>query len=1018
MAMLGFLCQSVALPAAEPYERFLARMREERLFDLALVYLEDIEKRPDVEAEFKQVMDLERALLYSQAASYLPRNSPQRAEKLNQTEASLKRFLEGNPNHIRRSEARLKLGGLLQMRAEEALGQAEAATGGGATGGGAGERDVPEAIEFFHQAHLLYESTIAELAEIEASLRGGRVDANDPKQIAYRDRVVAELREAQLLSAKAVENRGRSRSSSNPERLSDLQQARKMFADLYAKAKSLIAIGTYALFYRSGIDQLLGQPDDAIDGYQRVVDLEGIDVLRPLQTEAVTELAKVLASEGKYQVALERAKKWIDGLRNDEKASNEAIMLSLEYAKIRITQIEKLRAENSSDRNAMREAREVREELRGMLRSAGGYQDQVRSLLGRLGVESGQSSAPGDKLPEVKNLKEALEASQQLMDDADAISVSLEAIEERLAGGKELPQEVDQLQQQKSELQSQVDQLRQQSLQLIRNGLALFDRAQDDRADLFKARRQMAYLLSQLGNPREAIIVGEFLSRTSPATVQGLNAARIVLNGYSELIKDPQADQLATMRELAPFAEFLVANWPDSAEAATVSLALIQLAVLSKDWEAAERYLQIVPESDPGIARYYFELGAALFDQYQNALKDASISPEVLEQFRERALKWLQLAASRADPQDLNLRLSVHSAVAQMLLSQDRVEEAAKWLLSDEKSPLRALESRADQVSQDAAMDACRTGMRIVAASVSQGTMPAPQAALAMQQYLSQLQKQAERSDDGQQKLQGVLASIARDMKDKLSLIQEPQRKAQAAEVALLVMSEAAKSPAFATQYWAASSLLAIAEELESKAAYNQAADLLSQMNQTAAKQPGWAQPEGVATQLKVMLARAADGAGDFRTALLTYGQILDDNENLLDVQIDVARLLQKIGTANPARLTSAIQGGKPNPKTGKNAFWGWGKISQMTSRRLEDYSAQFFESRYQLAYCRWLMAVAEKEPNAKNAELARAERVLMETHSLYPQLGSPENIKRYDGLMKKIQVELGKPAVGFPGGG
>ena len=161
--------------------------------------------------------------------------------------------------------------------------------------------ELPQAVHFFDEAHKLFESTIAELVEIENGLKGGRVDPNDSRQVAYRERVRAELREAQLLSAKAVEARGRSRAVNGPQWRQDLEQALQMFSDLYSKEQRMVGIRHYALFYRSGIQQSLGRVEDAIDGYQRIIDLEGIEPLRPLQTEAVDELIKALAAEGKFR---------------------------------------------------------------------------------------------------------------------------------------------------------------------------------------------------------------------------------------------------------------------------------------------------------------------------------------------------------------------------------------------------------------------------------------------------------------------------------------------------------------------------------------------------------------------------------------------------------------------------------------------------------------------------------------------------------------------------------------------
>ena len=103
-ALLALSCLGGEASAAEPHQRFVERLLDERFFDLALLYLQDVEQRPDLDAEFRQVVDLERALLYFQSAASLPPKSPQRAQRLEQAEQSLKSFIQSHPQHPRRSE--------------------------------------------------------------------------------------------------------------------------------------------------------------------------------------------------------------------------------------------------------------------------------------------------------------------------------------------------------------------------------------------------------------------------------------------------------------------------------------------------------------------------------------------------------------------------------------------------------------------------------------------------------------------------------------------------------------------------------------------------------------------------------------------------------------------------------------------------------------------------------------------------------------------------------------------------
>ncbi|MEZ6133586.1 MAG: hypothetical protein R3C53_01620 [Pirellulaceae bacterium] len=199
----------------------------------------------------------------------------------------------------------------------------------------------------------MFENTIQELGGILSQLEGNRVDPKDAPRIAYRQKVRQDARQAQLLSAKAVEERGRARASDSPERIKDLEQALAMYTALYSKEQQMIGIRNYALFYRSGVHATLGKSIDAIDGFQRIADLEGVDVLRPLQTSAITELIKLLAAEGKYPLAVDRATQWMSDLRPDERHA-ETVELQLELARVRMAWSEILKEKDPKDRTAGR----------------------------------------------------------------------------------------------------------------------------------------------------------------------------------------------------------------------------------------------------------------------------------------------------------------------------------------------------------------------------------------------------------------------------------------------------------------------------------------------------------------------------------------------------------------------------------------------------------------------------------------------------------------------------------------
>jgi hypothetical protein len=311
--------------------------------------------------------------------------------------------------------------------------------------------------------------------------------------------------------------------------------------------------------------------------------------------------------------------------------------------------------------------------------------------------------------------------------------------------------------------------------------------------------------------------------------------------------------------------------------------------------------------------------------------------------------------------------------------------------------------------------------MRITAAQVVTGKLDAKTAAQSMQSYVSKLQELGSKSDEGRQRLQAIFTGIAADLKEKLAMVKQADKRAELSDVVLVVVGEAAKSESYNTQVWAATTLVSMAEGLEttgktnaaSEQIFTKAAQLLKQMLEQAGNKAGWA-PAGAANTLRILLARASEGSNDLRGALEAYAEILDQNSNYLDVQIGVARTLQKSAASNASLYKSAISGARPHAKTKQNVFWGWGKIGQEASRRIADYSEQFYEARYQLANCRMLYALSLQDAAARSKELAGAEKAINDTLALYPGLGGAADIQRYDALLKKIQKEAGKPSTGL----
>lgn len=987
--------------ADEPYQRFLQRLKDEQLFDLALVYLDELKDQPNIDRRFLSNVELERGLLLYQSAASLPTSNPLRNTKLDEAEDALRAFLSSQNRHPRRTEARLKIGELLLQRAEEAKSKA----GADAT------QDRPEAIRFYGEAHELFESTVQELAGILDEIKGARTDPNDPEAVAYRQSIQQQIRQAQMLSAKALEDRGKSRSTNSPERTADLRQALQMFGDLYSKEQRMVAVRNLALFYRSAIQEELGMQNEAIDGFLRIADLDGLDELRPLQTDALARLIQLLGREGKYSLAVDRADQWIKNLRPDEIERAETLALKLELSKLRLAWADQLKKENPEDRVASRLVRAARDDLRNLLRVQGPHADETRELLAQLGVES--TTEPSQELPKVSSFADAIMEAQKRLDQSENDALGLAVLRQQ---GQLKESE---------ELEAAISLQREQAISLFREAIRLYS-SSDEMTQLDQARFSLAYLELKQQRAWEAVGIAEFLSRKNPKTDQGLRAAAITLAGLSDLLRASGSDEkLQLTAQLEPFAAYLVETWPEAEETSAAVSALVQLALLNEQWDKVEQYLALAPTGGEKAAKLHRVAGLSFFSRYFQQKQQDGEESQASKQLKARAIDSLTIACSNLNQDQLDSEtIEASNALARLLLTEGKLQEASKQLIEQATSPLKVLAERPDLASPKVAMNSYRTAIQLIIGQMAEATIEPQQAISQTADYIQTMQSLAEKTPDGSSLLAGIFVSLARDLKDQLEQTSDPEKRRRLSEAMLILGREAAKSESFSTQYWAAETLISIAEELAANRgsrqtamqAFGNASDILKQIIASETQQPGFVQPEGFLVKIRLMLAKASRGLGDFKSAINELAAILQENNALLDVQTEAARTYQAWGDAvNPGFHKVAYLGGRPDPKTRNNLIWGWGKIARVVEGK-QDYQEQFYSARYELARSRFKSAAAAQNPQAQQEIYARAAKDITSTATLYPELGGNAMKKKYDALLKQIQKALGQNPTGLAG--
>jgi hypothetical protein len=172
-----------------------------------------------------------------------------------------------------------------------------------------------------------------------------------------------------------------------------------------------------------------------------------------------------------------------------------------------------------------------------------------------------------------------------------------------------------------------------------------------------------------------------------------------------------------------------------------------------------------------------------------------------------------------------------------------------------------------------------------------------------------------------------------------------------------------------------------------------------------------------MATSVRIQLAKAKKGMGDYVAAREILETILKASPTMLPAQIEAAKLYQDwggTGKGQEANYIRAIVGARPDQaNSNRNIIWGWGEIASRTANN-EPFKEYFYDARYNLALCRYQYAQAQTTDAERKKQFNAAKRDIALTAGLYPELGGEEKRKQFDGLLRNIQKALGEPTEGL----
>ncbi len=980
--------------AGEPAQEFVNQLRTAGYFDTAIQYLDRVERYPGVPQAFLDALPLEKAQTHIDAA-VAARSATDRDKFFVAAEEELKKFLQQS-GHPRLSEARLQLGKLQLVRARQLMSTADPS-----------DEARASARQSYQDAATTFDTITTELREILEGMRGQRIDAaKEPEKAAQRDQYRIDYLQAQLHSGEAKQLAAETYRNPAQEGRELLEAALATFQELSEKYSDYLP-GALALLSRAQVQQALGKHADALDSYQRVLEHDSVDPLRPARMQATVGLIELRLASDPPQIdeAIAQAEPILTTARPNEKSTPEYAGLQVALAKAHFAAADRAQAAGKPA-DARRSTSAARPLLTAASKIPGDHEADARELLAKLGIEKPENSGTAANI-QPKSLEEALTSARELLQINEDLGRVRGALADR--AGQSGP-EAEQAAQELESLEQQVRDGWATLVHVLRSGLAIGD---DDADRLNQARQYLAYALFQRGDYWESAAVGHFLARSAANKPEGLRGGLLAISAMQNLLRDlPPESSAGVVNQMQILGAHLVRTWPDDPQAAAAKGILIRVALDNDQWEEARKMLAEVPAGNER-ATYQRLMGQLLWNrslmlrQEQKTAEAEALLAEAATELRA-GLEGIPGALTGAEALQAALVLAKaelrRGDAAAALGTLDHAKYGPVTLVDRLGEPTDGFKSDLYSTELQAVVGVMTTAGSDNAALLARAT-----------KVMQKLQESVQGKPDANERLVRIFIGLARDIRDQLESA-TPEQKTQlisAFRVFLDSIGRSASDPA--TLQWTAQTLSQLGESSMGKnevRAQGQAAELLTSAMRTfqsLREQLGDKTPASLLFQL----GRVYRLSGEYKQAIDLFEEILKGSPTMLDAQIEAAKAYEQWAGAVDAKYAArayetALNGARPGAN-GKNIIWGWGRISQMVSGRPE-FREQFFEARYRVALCRFLMGKASQNERV----MQQAVNDITQVAALYPELGGPERRGQFDLLLKEIQKALGRKPDGL----
>ncbi|MEX2113886.1 MAG: hypothetical protein WD845_11920 [Pirellulales bacterium] len=1002
VAILGVSAGLVASAAAvEPVDEFLAALRQRQWFDQANAYLDALESNSQLDEAIRQRIPFERGVTTLQAAT-AQRDPAKRDAELTRAGQWFAEFSSQFPEHPLAGTAKVQLGVLQIERARAAVATA-ARSAQDEPGIDAARGQFEEARRQFDGAIKDLETRLAQLPKL--------VDPNDSDTAARKQQLAGDLVQLQLLRPSIDYELAATHPSGSAAARKHLEAAAANYHSLYETYRTR-ASGLLARLWEGRCYQQLEKMPQALACFRELMELPAAEETRTVRTKSTRHALECLTSGGekKFQEAVERGKRWE---KESGASAGDPDALAIRY----LTAVA-LQGQSSAlpakDPERKKLAGFARDYVVPVAEQPGEYQRPAKMLLVALsGNKDAKGAADGASQPA---FAEYFEQGKQSIAQMQAVESEINAL-----GSKGDDAALESLRQQRDNAANEASHWLQQAL-----------RSSDAKTsidDLNSARYYLCFLNWDAGRLHDAAVLGEFLVQRYPDSSPGRQGARIALAAYVKMYAESTLDEKQfEIERIERLGDAILKRWPGSEESDEAAMQLLNFAASRSDWDKAIAYLGGISPDSPRRGQAELRAGQALWSAYlrRSQLPQEERPPQAdLDALKKRAQEVLAEGIGRMEKSgevDATLAAAVF-AMAQICVDTGQPDQAIAWLEKAKIGPLTLVNANHPVAARDSfAIETYKLALRAYVAVTPQQVDKAEAAMDALEKLV-----QGAGDANAAENLTKIYVSLGRELEQQLQDLRKSGQTKQlesvskAFEIFLDRVTKRETGNSYASLNWVGETYFSLGAGFDAgpgnaspqaTAYFAKAADAYKRMLDVVQNDPKFKDNPDSLTGARLRLADCHRRAGQFDDALAVVVEVLKQKPMLLPAQVQAAETLQARGAIDPKNYGLAILGDRP-ARDGKNAVWGWAKLSQLTMSN-EQFAGTFHHARMNLAESRYRYALVEKDAQKRANILAAAKQDLWTTFKLRPELGGEETAVRYDRLLKLIQASLGEKEAGL----